>query len=402
MAGATFFGISSAIDEALAAYDKALSIRPDLEEAWLGRGNVFWNLKRYDEALAAFEKALSTKPQLEGAWLGLGNVFTDLKRYDEASSAYDKSLSLKPNLAEAWLGRGNVFWNRKRYHEALAAYDGALSIQPDLAEACAGRGNVFTDLKRHDEAFAAYEKTLSIDALLEGVEGARLHAKMHLCDWSDLKLEISSLTASINEGKANSAPFAFLSLSDSSADQLCCSKNWVASKNPQVLKQVWRAFINKQEKIRIGYVSADFHEHATAYLMAGLFELHDRRKFSVSAFSLGSDDDSGTRQRLVSSFDTFTDCRRLSDADVIKKINDSEVDILLDLKGYTQDARTNIFAHRPAPIQVNYLGYPGTMGAPYIDYIIGDKIFSPMAAKPLTPRSWFIFLIVISPMTAKE
>ena len=304
----------------------------------------------------------------------LGNVFTDLKRYDEASSAYDKSLSLKPNLAEAWLGRGNVFWSCKRYHEALAAYDGALSIQPDLAEACAGRGNVFTDLKRHDEAFAAYEKTLSIDALLEGVEGARLHAKMHLCDWSDLKLEISSLTASINEGKANSAPFAFLSLSGSSADQLCCSKNWVASKNPQVLKQVWRAFINKQEKIRIGYVSADFHEHATAYLMAGLFELHDRRKFSVSAFSLGSDDDSGTRQRLVSSFDTFTDCRRLSDADVIKKINDFEVDILLDLKGYTQDARTNIFAHRPAPIQVNYLGYPGTMGAPYIDYIIGDKI----------------------------
>src|SRR6202021_3869664 len=120
------------------------------------------------------------------------------------------------------------------------------------------------------------EKTLSIDPLLEGVEGARLHAKMHLCDWSDLKLEISSLTASINAGKASSSPFAFLSLSDSSADQLCCSKNWVASKNPQVLKQVWRAYINKQEKIRIGYVSADFHEHATAYLMAELFELHDR------------------------------------------------------------------------------------------------------------------------------
>jgi protein O-GlcNAc transferase len=361
-------------DEAFAAYDKALSIKPDLEGAWLGRGNVCWNLKRYDEALDAFAKALSIKPQLQGAWLGLGNVFTDLKRHDEALSAYDKSLSLKPDLAEAWLGRGNVFWNLKRYDETLAAYDQSLSIQPDLAEACAARGNVFTDIKRHDEAFAAYEKALSINLHLDGVEGARLHAKMNLCNWKDLKAEIGSLTTSIKSSKANSAPFAFLSLSDSSADQLCCSKTWVATKHPEVSKHVRRSSINKHEKIRIGYVSADFHEHATAYLMAELFELHDRRKFAVFAFSLGSHDNSATRQRLVSSFDLFADCRNLSDADVIKTISDAEVDILLDLKGYTQDARTNIFAHRPAPIQVNYLGYPGSMGASYIDYIIGDKI----------------------------
>ena len=165
--GSVFYALKR-YDEAFAAYDKTLALKPDLAEAWLGRGNVFFELKRHDEAFAAYDKALAMKPDLESAWLGRGNVFSELKRYDEAFAAYDKALALKPDLAEAWLGRGNVFYDLKRYDEAFAAYDKALALKPDLAEAWLGRGNVFYELKRYDEAIAAYDKALALKPDLEG------------------------------------------------------------------------------------------------------------------------------------------------------------------------------------------------------------------------------------------
>jgi protein O-GlcNAc transferase len=361
-------------DEAFSAYDKALSIRPNLAETWLGRGNVLWNLQRHDAALAAYDKALSLKSDLVNAWVGRGNVFRDLRRYDDASAAYDKALSIKPNLEAAWLGRGNVFCDLGRYDEAFAVYDKALSIKPDLTEAWLGRANAFSNVQRYDEAFAAYDKALSIQPDLEGVEGERLHTKMHLCNWDRLDIEISDLTSSVRNGKANCAPFALLSLTDSPEDCLRCTSTWVAAKYRHALPSIWRRQGYAHDKIRIGYVSGDLHQHATAYLMADLFECHNRTKFTTTAFSFGPNDNSSMRQRLVASFDTFVDFRSFSDAEAARRIAEAEIDILVDLKGFTQEARTNIFAHRPAPIQVNYLGYPGTMAAPFIDYIIGDTL----------------------------
>jgi len=361
-------------DEALAAYDKALAIKPDLAGAWLGRGNVFWTLQRLDEAFAAYDKALSIKPDLEGAWLGRGNVFWNFKRYDEAFAAYDKALAIKPDLAGAWLGRGNVCTDLKRYDEAFVAYDQAIAIKPDLAGAWLGRGNVCTDLKRYDEAFAAYDKALSIKPDLESLEGSRLLLKMQLCNWEQLDKEIGDLTNSVRAGKANCPPFALLSMNDSPDDHRRCAQAWISAKHSITAKSVLQdKDAYRHDRIRLGYVSGDLRTHPIGHLVAELFELHDKKRFSVTAFSLGRDDNSDLRRRLVSSFDPFIDCHTLSDLDIARAIADSEIDILVDLMGFTQDSRTNIFAYRPAPIQVNYLGYPGTMSAPYIDYIIGDK-----------------------------
>src|SRR5262249_55517404 len=198
-----------------------------------------------------------------------------------------------------WLGRGNVFLDLKRYDEAFAAYDKALSIKPDLAEAWLGRGNVFLDLKRYDEAFATYDKALSIKPDLESVEGARLHAKLNLCNWEHLDTEISNLIASVRVGKANSTPFVLLSLVDSPDEHLRCAQACVLVQHPQASESTWRGSIYAHDKIRIGYVSADFRTHAVAYLVAELFECHNRTKFATTAFSLGLDDKSGMRQRLV-------------------------------------------------------------------------------------------------------
>jgi protein O-GlcNAc transferase len=374
--GNVFFDLKR-YDEAVAAQDKALSFKPDLATAWLGCGNVLFSFKRHDEALAAYDKAISFQPDLAEAWLGGGNIFFDLKRYDKMFAAYEKALSLKPDLAEAWLGRGNAFADLKRHDEALAAYDKALSLKPDLASALLGCGNVFADLRRYEEAFTAYDKALSLKPDLSTVEGERLHSRMHICDWRNFETETDHLVRSVRDGKENAAPFAFLGISSSVEDQSNCAQLWIRKRYPPAEKPYWQEEIYKHSKIRIGYVSADFRQHPVADLAAGIFEGHDRSRFEVLGISIGLDDNSEIRRRLEHSFDKFIDAAALGTDDLARQIREEEIDILIDLNGLTRHARTDIFARRPAPVQVNYLGYPGTMGAGYIDYIIADPILVP-------------------------
>jgi predicted O-linked N-acetylglucosamine transferase (SPINDLY family) len=300
-----------------------------------------------------------------------------LKRYDEALAAFDRALALKPDLAEAWLGRGNVFVWLKRYEEALAAFDRALALKPDFPEAWNSRGILLIELKRYHEAIDACDKALALNPNLDGIEGLRLRCKTNLCDWTDFTDECEHLNSSLKNGKGSTDPFSFLGISASPEHQRKCAELWVAKKYPSFDKSTWRGEVYKHDRIRIAYVSADFHQHAVSYLIAGMFECHDRSQFEVMAISFGPDDASEMRQRLRNSFEHFIDGKAYDDDEIASQIKNAEIDILIDLKGFTNDARTGIFARRPAPIQVNYLGYPGTMGADYIDYIIADGTLIP-------------------------
>jgi predicted O-linked N-acetylglucosamine transferase (SPINDLY family) len=369
-------------DDSLAQFDKLLSLQPQHIAGINERGSVLAEMGRYDAAISAFQKALALAPNYAEAYLNCGSLFGKLHRVDEALAAFDRALAIKPQLEDAWLGYGNILGKLKRYDEAFAAYDKALALKPDLEGAWLGRGNVFTALKRHDDAFAAYDRALALKPDSVGAEGARLNSIMHLCDWSHVETFLSHLISSVRDGKENTEPFVTLGVSDSPEFQLKCACLWVSKKFPPVATPLWKGNIYKHDKIRVGYVSADFHQHATAYLMAETLECHNREKFETVALSIGPDDRSSMRQRLEGSFNKFLDCRTLGDAEIATEIRNTEIDLLVDLKGFTQDARTNIFAYRPAPIQVNYLGYPGTMGAGYIDYIIGDNtIFGPTHQK---------------------
>jgi protein O-GlcNAc transferase len=366
-------------DEALAAYDKALALRPDLAEAWLGRGNVFTELERYDEALAACDKALALKPDLAEARLGRGNVFSKLKHLDEALTAYGKALVLKPDLAEAWLGRANLFSDLGRYDEALATYDKALALKPDLAEASLGRGNALTAAGRHAEALTAYDRGLALKPNLVGLEGLRLRSKQNICDWQSFESDSNHLIESVGKNKFSTDPFIFLSIASSAREQYNCARQWISKRHPPIKTPAWNGEIYKHDRIRIGYVSADFQEHPVTYLLAGVFESHDKSMFDTTAISIGPSDNSAMRRRLEGAFESFLDAERLSDTDIVEKIRAAEIDVLVDLNGFTKNCRTNIFAHRPAPIQVNYLGYPGTIGAEFIDYIIADRTIIPIS-----------------------
>jgi protein O-GlcNAc transferase len=367
-------------DDAFAEFDRALALNADLEGAWAGRGNAFYGLKRHEEALAAYDRELAAHPGLSAAWLGRGNVFVEWKSYGEAFAAFDRALALDADLAGAWLGRGNAFYGLKRHDEALAAYDKALASKPALAAAWLGRGNVFFALSRYDEAFAAYDQAFLQQPDLIGVEAIRLHCRMRICDWANLDAESDRLLAALRNG-ATANPFVLCAIPGPPEDQLNCARSWVSRSFPQHAHPVWEGNAYRHDRIRIGYVSADFHRHATAFLMAGMFESHDRARFETIAISTGPDDRSEMRERLRRSFDTFIDARSLSDPEIAVRIRDAEVDLLVDLKGFTDEARTGVFARRPAPIQVNYLGYPGTMGAGYIDYLMCDRTLVPRSAR---------------------
>ncbi|MBR1166932.1 tetratricopeptide repeat protein [Bradyrhizobium liaoningense] len=360
-------------DEALAAYDKALTIKPNSIEAMIGRGNVFAGLKRRDDALALYDAALSIKPNSAEAWLGRGSVFLDLRRRDEALAAFDKALSTAPDLAEAWLGRGNVFGDVKRHAEALEAYDKALSIRSDLAEAWFGRGNIFADLRRHDEAFAAFDRALTLDRDLPGVEGARLYSKLNCCDWTEIEAETTRLIESIRAGKGGCQPFALLSIAALAEDQRRSADFWVERLLNLAGRKAVDAVPVQADKIRVGYLSADFRSHPVSYLAAGLFEAHDRTRFETHAFSIGPAEDSELRARLERSFDQFVDLHGRSDDDIVGCIKAANIDILVDLMGHTLGARLGVLAQRPAPVLAGYLGFAGTVGGALLDYVIADE-----------------------------
>ena len=367
-------------EEALTAYDKALAISPNFAGAWHGRGNALNELKRYDDALAAYDKALALAPALAEAWLGRGNVLNVFKRCKEALSAFDRVETASPNLAEAWLGRGNSLCELSRYHDALEAYEKALALNRDLAEAWFGSGNILVQLKQHDKALAAFDRALSLKPDLKYAKGEWVRAKLQVSDWINLDVAISELVVAVRASKAAAEPFQFLAISSSPADQIQCTRRFMADQ-PRY-PAVWRGETYAHDRIRIGYFSADFCRHPVAQLAVGLFEAHDKSRFETTAISFGAEDGSDLRRRIKSAFDDFIDVRDMDDADVAALISRREIDIIIDLTGLTRYNRFSVLSRRVAPVQVNFLGYPGTMGTECMDYIIADRTIIPEAYFP--------------------
>ncbi len=364
-------------EDALAAYDRTLALQPDVAVAWLGRGAALSALKQYDEALSAFDKAIGLAPNLAEAWLARGNAHFARRSHAAASTDYDQALALDSGLADAWLGRGNVLFAFRHYDEALRSYEKACAAMPEYAEAWLGRGNVLSGLKRFAAAASAYDQAKRLKPALPGVQSALHHAKRQICDWSDYEGEYARVLASVRNGELAAYPFEFLNLPSSSADQLLCARAWVAKEFPAAPAPAWHGRRHNHGRIHVAYVSADFNPHPVAYLIAGMFEHHDKARFETTGISIGAAGSSDIRTRIEASLERFIDARALSDVQIADTIRQLEVDILVDLNGFTGDGRTGIFAQRAAPIQINYLGYPGTSGADFMDYIIADRTVIP-------------------------
>ncbi len=364
-------------DEALASYDRALSVRPDYAEALYNRGIALHEMKRLDEALASYDRALSVRPNYPEALYNRGNALMELNRPDEALASYDRAVSLRPDHAEALNNRGNALNELKRYEEALASYDRALSVRPDYAEALNNRGNVLKKLRRLDEALASYDRALAAKPDQAHALSGAADCAMNLCDWDRRTKFAGELAAHVLGKKSSVSPFVFLGYSGDPALQLQCARNYVENEVASPPRLLWTGETWRHDKLRVAYLSADFRAHPMGYLTAGLFERHDRSRFEIMGVSFGIDDGSEIRKRVLAAFDECHDVRRRSDQEVAKLLHDRQVDIAVNLTGHIADARPGIFAHRPAPIQVSYLAYPGTMGADFIDYVVADEVVAP-------------------------
>jgi predicted O-linked N-acetylglucosamine transferase (SPINDLY family) len=366
-------------EEALTHYDQALSLRPHYAEAWSNKGNALHRLKRYDEAITHYDKAISLNPSYAEAWSNKGFTLYELRRYEEAITHYNQTLSLNPNYTEAWSNKGIALYKLERYEEAITHYDKAISLNPSYAEAWSNKGVALNELKCYDEAITHYDQALSLKSDIDWLYGDLVHAQMKICSWQDLKNSFAVLAEKVMANEKVSQPFTLLALNDDVLLHKKCSEILVQDRFSSHLALGPIPKYPKKEKIRIGYFSADFYNHATGYLIAELFELHEKSQFELVGISFGPITNDEMRLRLENSFDLFIDVSNKSDVEITQLSRSLNIDIAVDMKGFTQHSRARIFAYRAAPIQVNYLGYPGTMGAQYIDYIIADKTLIPQS-----------------------
>ena len=367
-------------EQALDAFNRALAANPDNAEVLNSRGMALFDLNCPEQALASYERALAVKPDYAEALNNRGLALRSLKRPGPAVDSYNYALSIKPDYPEALFNRGNALRDLNRHGQALDSYHSALAFKPDYAEALYSRGNAWLTLNCPEQALGSYKRALTIKPDYALLYGLWLHTKMKICDWSELTHQAAQLVKKIGENENCSPPFYVLALSSSLALQRKAAEIHVQAKYPvsHALGKIPK--LPKCNKIHIGYFSADFRgNHPTSLLIAELFEKHDRSRFELTAFSFGSDAKDEMRRRLVAAFDRFIDIDNQPDKEVAILARHLGIDIAVDLGGHTTHARTGLFALGVAPVQVNYLGYPGTMGAEYIDYIIADDTVIPTA-----------------------
>ena len=373
-------------EEALASYDAAIRLNPNHAESHVNRGNVLQQLWRNAAALESFERALALNPAIAEAFQGCGVCLHRLKRLEPAMAAYNKAIALKPDLVAAYVCRGGWFAEAERFGEAMNEHLKAAELEPE-AKNYQSLAACLTKLKRFDDAVASFDKAIELDPDGENyLFGDSRITRMTICLWDDLDEDLERISRGVREGRPVCNPWVIASLIDSPEllrtaaeifveDQLerfCVEdRKQLAEIAPTPLPRP------RSDKIRIGYFSSDLRTHPVGLVTAGLFECHDRTKFEVTAFAFGPKSSDALTSRLKGAFDRFIDVRDKTNLEVVALARELGIDVAVDLNGYTAHGRSEIFVLRAAPIQINFLGYPATMGAGFMDYLIGDGIVVP-------------------------
>jgi predicted O-linked N-acetylglucosamine transferase (SPINDLY family) len=369
-------------DRGIELVGKALTLAPDYVEARYNLATALHRLQRYEAAAVHYRQVVAVDAGNADAHNNLGAALQELKRFDEAVAHFRKTLALNPNHAQAHNNLATAFKEIGRFDEAAAHYQKALAINPGDAEVHSNLGSVLLELKRYDAAAEAFDAAIKHNPELEFVEGDRIQARLQNCDWTNYEADRARIEEGVKNGKKVTAPWIFLSLSSSSALQQKCARIFVAHKCPEPQQRAWKGKRYAHDRIRVAYLSADFRDHATSRLIVEMIERHDRTKFEIFAISFGPNDKSAIRARVEKAFEHFIEVRLKSDREVAELMRSLEIDIAVDLMGFTQYERANLLAMRPAPVQVNYLGYAGTVAADFVDYIIADPIIIPPDDRP--------------------
>ena len=363
--------------QALIAMERVLALAPERVEAQQLRGELLQKLGRTSEAAAVFHALATAQPALADAWTGLGTAQLALNRIERALQSFERALSLQAEDIRAWIGRGSALQRLSRWADALECYERVRQLRPDLVGVLNNRALALSSLGRWDEAATAYAELLDAAPDFPYALGRLQRARAQACDWRDHDALRTRIVAGIAAGQPVCDPFSFFAISDSPAQQQACARLYAQRQHPGAGVASPQPRPAQDGKIRLAYLSPDFHEHATAYLAAGLFEKHDRERFEIVAVSFGPDSGGPMRRRLQNAFGRFMDVRAMSDREVAAQLRALDIHIAIDLAGFTSRNRAGILAARPAPVQIGFLGYPGTMAAPWLDYLIADAYVIP-------------------------
>jgi len=364
-------------ETAQASYDRSIEINPGFAAAYFSRGTLLGKRKQREEALKDLSRAIALKPDFAEAHCMVGNLLVELKRNEEALASYEQAIRCRGDYDEAFANLGNALQELNRHEEAIASYDRAIALSSDLAEAFQGRGTSQHRLWHFEAAIASYTQALALNPELKYLQGLKRLVQMQVCDWSGSAEGLERLAERVQAGMPVTPPFAMLAMLDSPALHRQAAEIWVREECPADDALGAPPARLHGEKIRIGYFSSDFRNHPVALLTAELFETHDRAAFDITAFAFGPEAHDAVRKRLEHGFDRFIDVRDQSDAEVVLLSRGLGIDIAVDLGGFTEYSRPRIFAMRAAPVQMSYLGYLGTLGANYMDYLLADSTIVP-------------------------
>jgi len=344
-------------------------------------GNVLQDQHKFDEAVAAYQRAVRIKPDHTEAHNNMGNALKARGKLDDAFAAYQRALSIKPDHAKAYYNLGNALQDQGKLDDAIGAYLSALKIKPDYAEALNNMGNALQNQGNFADAIAAYRDALARKPDYASAEVQMLHLKRHICDFS-VSGALEEATARLGITSGAVPTFGLLSWVDNPGQQLSRSRAWATEKYGQSSLPLPARPTVRSKRLKVGYFSADFHDHATMFLTIGLLREHDSANFELFAYSYGRNKSGDWRKRAEGYVDHFLDVADHSDREMADLARAHGLDIAIDLKGYTTHTRSGVFQFRLAPIQINYLGYPSTMGADFMDYILGDPVLIPEDQRP--------------------
>lgn len=375
MAAAETGNFTLAVD----CFTRALKVNPVNAAVCNKRGIALQELGQLDAALSSYDKAIALQPDFAGAYGNRGVVLHELRQWNAALDSLNRAIMLQPSNAGAYYNRANLLRDMRQLDSAWSDYEQVLRLRPDDADAHHNRGIVLQELQRWDAALESQQRAYALRPDIPFLAGDLMHTRMHLCDWDGWDITTRALIASIGRGEKVSPCFPLLAVTDSTPLLHAAARLWSRARYPSDPALGPITPNPGKDKIRVGYFSTDFKMHPVALLLAGMLESHDRTRFEIFAFSLGPDTNDSVRQRVSAACDHFIDVQDRQDSEVAMLSRRLEIDIAVDLGGYTTGMRTGIFARRAAPIQVNFLGYPGTLGTDYMDYLIADHVVIPAA-----------------------
>lgn len=362
------------LDEAVRLFTATLEAHPGHPAACYSLGVIALRRGDFAEALRWAEIGIASTPGYAPLRLLGGTALKGSGADPEAVlRRYDEAIALKPDYIEALINSGVVLRDMLRHREALERFNQVLTIDPDYPTALANCAVLLTEFKQSERAIAMFEHLLKVQPGYDYGPGLLCLERLHVCDWTDYEQTVRDIVAATRAGRRATKSLAMMAISDFAGDHHQAARIFAEHLYPPAAKPLWSGEIYRHDRIRLAYISPDLREHPVGHLMAGVFEHHDKSRFETFAISLGIDDGSRLRTRMLKSFDHFYDAKTAPPAQVAKLIRDLEIDILVDLAGFTADSKPEVLAQKPAPIQVNFLGYAGSMGVDYMDYLIADR-----------------------------